>query len=747
MANKPKIYGFCSAGCRWETVHKDDFLRSASIAEIHPNESGVVTLGASGKYRIYRNEAGGECKAVTSTLNRKMSSAACATYGNYIYLFGGFVGSNIAVSDIRQISISSNTGTTLTSLPTAAYNIACATIGNKAYLIGGCKGDGTGLDTIQVFDMENKTLTTLSAKLTTGAYFGACAVIGNKVYLFSPSTGGYGIQVFDTATGTVTALAAVTTSKVIGAVAIGSKIYLPLNDTKGTIEIFDTESGTVETAPFKLPYTSVSGFAFIGVGDKIYALGGYDNTIGNSHYLQTIVEIDTVAYTSKVIEATLPTATTSLSGVACGTDIYLFGGNTASGLTDAVTKFDTYADGFIMIAKNGQGKHTFVPQRNIENRDYFTFEILREIVTETSLTLVYEINGKRERVYIYGYAGITEGGTSISITNAKAVYRYNEDAEILVVPEDISVVQTRGDSEEDVMSQAAVSTMLSEIEADTASNYEKTSKAQEDIETLYNIINDTVMSVDTVEDTYTERTTAGGLNIVNGLPTTVKKIQGSTTVDENGDLRNAVFSSIYSRNQDGTASDEWMPAEDFELGAFDYIDVENQQVVRQTFSFAVADMAYGWCGMTAFGSTTKYYFAAFTLSGLPKVYDGQYERLSIVSNYYPAGAVTTVLNKKCIMLSRTAQDAALFNFRDDDLLVFNDDGTINNDATLEAFKAHFAEIGLQIAFKTSEVLETDDIVCPKSYIAYRGGTEVIEYQGEVVTVTQDYYVRTGGTTT
>lgn len=34
MANKPKIYGNCKAGCQWETVHKDDWERSASHTEV-----------------------------------------------------------------------------------------------------------------------------------------------------------------------------------------------------------------------------------------------------------------------------------------------------------------------------------------------------------------------------------------------------------------------------------------------------------------------------------------------------------------------------------------------------------------------------------------------------------------------------------------------------------------------------------------------------------------------------------------
>ena len=41
---KPKIYAPCKAGCEWETVHKDDFLKSASIVKVAEGDgsSGVI---------------------------------------------------------------------------------------------------------------------------------------------------------------------------------------------------------------------------------------------------------------------------------------------------------------------------------------------------------------------------------------------------------------------------------------------------------------------------------------------------------------------------------------------------------------------------------------------------------------------------------------------------------------------------------------------------------------------------------
>ena len=51
MSNKPKIYSFCKAGCQWETVHKDDFLKAATyIQMLIENNRCYLELGE--QYKI-----------------------------------------------------------------------------------------------------------------------------------------------------------------------------------------------------------------------------------------------------------------------------------------------------------------------------------------------------------------------------------------------------------------------------------------------------------------------------------------------------------------------------------------------------------------------------------------------------------------------------------------------------------------------------------------------------------------------
>lgn len=57
MSNKPNIFATCPAGCLWETVHKDDFLRSASIVRQYPNESGEFKIETGRAYWIKNSNA------------------------------------------------------------------------------------------------------------------------------------------------------------------------------------------------------------------------------------------------------------------------------------------------------------------------------------------------------------------------------------------------------------------------------------------------------------------------------------------------------------------------------------------------------------------------------------------------------------------------------------------------------------------------------------------------------------------
>ena len=56
MSNKkPRIYGHCDAGCRWETVHKSDFVRAVQYVEIPMTDDGIE-FEVGNKYKIYSHK-------------------------------------------------------------------------------------------------------------------------------------------------------------------------------------------------------------------------------------------------------------------------------------------------------------------------------------------------------------------------------------------------------------------------------------------------------------------------------------------------------------------------------------------------------------------------------------------------------------------------------------------------------------------------------------------------------------------
>ena len=53
----PKIYAYCTAGCRWETVHKSDFVKAVQYVEIPiPTDTETVDLEVGNKYKIYSDK-------------------------------------------------------------------------------------------------------------------------------------------------------------------------------------------------------------------------------------------------------------------------------------------------------------------------------------------------------------------------------------------------------------------------------------------------------------------------------------------------------------------------------------------------------------------------------------------------------------------------------------------------------------------------------------------------------------------
>lgn len=107
------------------------------------------------------------------------------------------------------------------------------------------------------------------------------------------------------------------------------------------------------------------------------------------------------------------------------------------------------------------------------------------------------------------------------------------------------------------------------------------SKQAADIKLLYTLIGNTIITLTTMEDTYSSRETAGGLPVVNNTPTTVHRICGDTVATEDG-LKHASFKGVTSTGADGETDTSFQLSAARQLRKWDYIDIDNKRLVTGT---------------------------------------------------------------------------------------------------------------------------------------------------------------------
>ena len=251
-----------------------------------------------------------------------------------------------------------------------------------------------------------------------------------------------------------------------------------------------------------------------------------------------------------------------------------------------------------------------------------------------------------------------------------------------------------------------------------------------DVDTLLSIAKDTVVAVDTVEDTYDTRTTAGGLDIVDGTLTTVRKVQGTTQVVDNTFV-NATFGGISSKNADGTKTDRITLSTPVELAIGDYIDVEAKQLVRatRTITFTDSDTQLPYWGKYGQVENTWY----LKINNLNAV-----SKSAVAANQGFSYKGSTKLDN--------IQDGEIYIAPSTNVIYVRYSGVSTLDEWKNLLSGWYTSgnpLVMNIASKT--VQSTEPISCPTQYMAYEGGTEtIISDNGDRVTVTQDYYTTVGG---
>ncbi len=92
---------------------------------------------------------------------------------------------------------------------------------------------------------------------------------------------------------------------------------------------------------------------------------------------------------------------------------------------------------------------------------------------------------------------------------------------------------------------------VKEVQNKASENAESVSKLKKEVAFVSNVVNETMIGTVEVSDCFSNRITAGGLNVINGTPTQVFKVYGNTVEGEDGNFQDACFYGIdsYSANK------------------------------------------------------------------------------------------------------------------------------------------------------------------------------------------------------
>ena len=133
-----------------------------------------------------------ELSTLSEVLPQALYNACCARYGNNIYIFGGYSGTE--VNTIYKFNCITKTITTLSvTLPRTLYNACCSIYEDNIYIFGGYSS-GNHVNSIYKFNCTNETITTLSTTLPQVLAYACCLVYNDSIYIF----GGYSTGVVNT---------------------------------------------------------------------------------------------------------------------------------------------------------------------------------------------------------------------------------------------------------------------------------------------------------------------------------------------------------------------------------------------------------------------------------------------------------------------------------------------------------------------------------------------------------------------
>lgn len=477
MSRNP-IYGFCSAGCRHETVSRADWEESISAVKLEQEGGGVVISDTllTIQHRIYSNrkEQSYYCDVSNSTAAERSnwgsgvglfySGCALVTDNNneeWACFFGSLTDENgVRYSGFYRRNMKTYEYERLSDI--FVNGAAVFAINNTVYMLGGNDYDEeTTVNTGKCYKYNpNDTAGVVQMSAVFQIECAAAGVLDGVAYLFGgerwqPDSEGNAVRIFssnvykfDPNTEVVTAYSANTfelpyaTTRVQCAVGKGGiYIYGGKIDasTYGAIWRFDGQTLEVLSETFAYSQTSMGVAA---IGNKHY-LFGYSDGVDESGVIGNSVRcFDTETGTFETVTSYLEERKHGCVCLAYGAKIYVLGGSTGDCLSSQtvgnypceIFNVPTYDCDIHFISPGAVTVHFPITCYD-KYRSYFTFELLDYGFKDATNTayFVYELNGERKEESVYIPSWEAED-CRIEIRGANTVYQLNLTGGLFAAP-------------------------------------------------------------------------------------------------------------------------------------------------------------------------------------------------------------------------------------------------------------------------------------------------------------------------
>lgn len=437
--SKNPIYGFCSAGCKYEAVRHDDWEDSISSVTLVADEAGHFADEAIARYHV---KATAKAEALKSTTS-----------------WGEMYGSQIAVVNCKAYYIALNvsnretfycrdlnTGeaTVISSGGSILRGMALCAVGKNIYLFGGSDSSNKYSKNILKYDIDSGSMTELSATLTMESRCMACCEYEGRIYIFGGEnvTSFDGsemlvksamVQIFDASTSTVTMSDALLPKQISRLSCAKGNDGIYIYGKNGAIWKYSDD--TVTEIGQSL-YEEVNSVGCAVIGDKHYLFGGCKSDDTN---VKTVQVFDTKTKTLEVLPVKLSNA---LHGAACcsyGDNIYIVGGSLGALSNNNYSRYETtslynpasYECSFIYKRKTSSGAEYSIniPLSAYDDlRPYFEIEIYSTKYDANTKTILiaHAVNGVGRKLALSAVGEITDTDTeTITIIGATKAYKIN----------------------------------------------------------------------------------------------------------------------------------------------------------------------------------------------------------------------------------------------------------------------------------------------------------------------------------